>query len=75
MTKQETISIKISGKVVNRDVMSEEMDTKRLQLIELIDIQKKYDEKYLESLIDKATPRWEEIDADEWLSELREDNE
>lgn len=57
MTKQETISIKVTGKAGNRD------------------IQKKYDSDYLESLIDKATPRWKGIDADEWLGELRGDYE
>ena len=48
-----------------------EIDTSTLTLVELIDIQQKYDENYLDRLIEQATPHWEGIDADEWLSELR----
>lgn len=48
-----------------------EIDTSTLKLVELIDIQQKYDEHYLDRLIEQATPHWEGIDADDWLNELR----
>ncbi len=65
-----TYGVRVKGK---QHLQTGEMDTKSLQLIELIDIQKKYDSDYLESLIDKATPRWKGIDTDEWLKEIRGD--
>jgi len=67
-----TYGVRVKGK---QHLQTGEMDTKSLHLIELIDIQKKYDSDYLESLIEKATPRWKGIDADEWLGELRGDYE
>ena len=47
------------------------MDTKSLQLIELIDYQPKFDNDYLNSLIKKAKDGWKNINADEWLLNLR----
>ena len=67
-----TYGVRVKGK---QHLQSGEMDTKSLKLIELIDIQKKYDEEYLDSLIEQATPRWQGIDADKWLGELRGDYE
>ena len=67
-----TYGVRVKGK---QHLQTGEMDTKSLQLIELIDIQKKYDEDYLDSLIEKATPHWQGIDADKWLGELRGDYE
>lgn len=67
-----TYGVRVKGK---QHLQSGEMDTKSLKLIELIDIQKKYDEDYLDSLIEKATPHWQGIDADKWLGELRGDYE
>ena len=63
-----TYGVRVKGK---QHLQSGEMDRKSLKLIELLDIQKKYDEDYLESLIAKATPRWEGINTDEWLTQLR----
>lgn len=48
-----------------------EIEQQSLELIELIDIQKKYDEDYLDRLIERATASWKDVDADEWLHELR----
>ncbi len=67
-----TFGVRVKGK---QHLQTGEMDTKSLELIELIDINKKYDSNYLESLIEKATPRWKDINADEWLEELRGDYE
>ncbi len=67
-----TFGVRVKAK---QHLQTGEMDTKSLKMIELIDINKKYDSNYLESLIEKATPRWKGIDADEWLGELRGDYE
>gem|GEM_PF-100280 len=67
-----TYGVRVKGK---QHLQTGEMDTKSLQLIELIDIQEKYDQDYLETLIDKATPHWKGLDADAWLGELRGDYE
>ncbi|AXJ00904.1 hypothetical protein CYPRO_1653 [Cyclonatronum proteinivorum] len=66
-----TYGVRVKGK---QHIETGEMDPKSLRLIELINMNKKYDENYLESLIAKATPRWEGIDAEEWLNELRGTN-
>lgn len=58
-----------------QNLQSGELDTKSLRLIELIDIQKKYDEEYLDSLIERASPRWKDTDVDDWLGQLRGDYE
>lgn len=60
MSNKESITIRVTGKFGKKEHSTEQ--TK---------IQKKFDADYLESLIDKATPRWVGIDADEWLRELR----
>lgn len=64
--------IRATGK---QHLQTGEIDTSTLKLVELIDIQQKYDENYLDRLIEQATPHWEEIDADDWLNELRGDYE
>jgi hypothetical protein len=48
-----------------------EMDSSSLKLVEIIDYNPKYDENYLQKLIDKAKNTWKGIDADKWLSDLR----
>ena len=60
--------VRVHGK---QHLQTGEVDTQSLKLIELIDIQKKYDQDYLDKLISKATPKWDNIDAEDWLNELR----
>ncbi|SFC37006.1 hypothetical protein SAMN05421747_109137 [Parapedobacter composti] len=48
-----------------------EIDTKSLKLVELIDYNPRFDDGYLNGLIDKAKHSWKGIDADEWLHNLR----
>ncbi len=48
-----------------------EMDTTSLKLIELIDYSPKFDGDYLSSLISKAGKSWKNVDADDWLKNLR----
>lgn len=49
-----------------------EMDTHSLNFLELLDHEAAYSETYLDSLLRKAAPAWEDIpDSDAWLNELR----
>lgn len=49
-----------------------ELDGNSLKFIELIDYQPKYDEAYLDFLIDKASNSWSKIsNHDEWLRQIR----
>ncbi len=49
-----------------------EIDTGTLRFVELVEYHPKYDEKYLNKLIDKATKSWSAIkDKDNWLREIR----
>ncbi|MCB0453871.1 MAG: hypothetical protein KDC62_00615 [Aequorivita sp.] len=54
-----------------QNIETGEIDTKSLQLIELIDYQPKFDNDYLNSLIKKAKDSWKNINPDEWLLNLR----
>jgi hypothetical protein len=54
-----------------QNIETGEIDTKSLQLIELIDYQPKFDNDYLNSLIKKARHSWKNINTDEWLLNLR----
>lgn len=60
--------VRVIGK---QQVESGEIDTSSLTLIELIDIQHKYEESYLDQLIEQATGHWEGVNADDWLNDLR----
>lgn len=48
-----------------------EIDTKSLELVELINYNPEFDPDYLSALILKAKNKWKGVDADEWLSNLR----
>lgn len=49
-----------------------EIDTSSLMFLELVDYNPKYDEDYLNSLIEKASNEWLSIeDKDAWLREIR----
>lgn len=54
-----------------QNIETGEMDTKSLKLIELIDYSPKFDSNYLSGLIGKAKKNWKNINADEWLVNLR----
>lgn len=54
-----------------QNVVTGDIDKSSLELIELIDYKPRYDEIYLKSLISQATPKWKDIDADSWVSEIR----
>ena len=48
-----------------------EIDKSSLELIELIDYDPKYNADYLKALINRAKPKWEKIDPDKWLNDIR----
>lgn len=60
--------VRATGK---QNINSGEIDTRSLSLVELIDYQPKFDGEYLNSLINKAKKSWIDVDADEWLLNLR----
>lgn len=60
--------VRANGK---QNIETGEVDTKSLKLLELINYNPKFDSEYLNSLISKAKKNWKEINADEWLLNLR----
>ncbi len=60
--------VRASGK---QNTETGELDTKSLELLELLDYQPKFDSDYLDSLIKKAKKSWKDVDTDEWLLNLR----
>jgi hypothetical protein len=64
-----TFGIRATGKQHSE---TGEVDKSSLKFVELIDYQPKYDEHYLNSLIEKAAKSWVNIkDKDLWLREIR----
>jgi len=64
-----TLGIRATGKQHSE---TGEIDTGTLKFIELVDYQPKYDEAYLNTLIEKASQSWAKIiDKDKWLKEIR----
>mgnify|MGYP003389952995 CR=1 FL=1 len=58
--------------VGKQNVQNGDIDKSSLQLIEIINYERKFNEDYLAGLIQKATASWEGIgDADDWLSQMR----
>lgn len=60
--------VRASGR---QNIETGEIDTKSLTLIELIDYDAHYDDKYLNDLIAKARHNWQGVDVEEWLQNVR----
>lgn len=60
--------VRVKGK---QNIETGEIDKSSLILLELIDYSPRYDEQYLNNLIEKANHKFNGIDADKWLAELR----
>ncbi|AFU69693.1 hypothetical protein P700755_003015 [Psychroflexus torquis ATCC 700755] len=60
--------VRATGK---QNIDTGEVDTKSLELVELIDYNPKFDNDYLKTLINKAKNNWKGINADEWLLNMR----
>ena len=54
-----------------QNIETGEIDFKSLVLLELVDYSPKFDENYLNSLIDNAYPRLKDIDPVQWINEVR----
>jgi hypothetical protein len=54
-----------------QNIETGEIDTKTLQLVELINYNPKFDPLYLDNLIIKAKKNWKGIDVDKWLNGMR----
>jgi len=64
-----SLGIRAKGK---QNIETGEIDTSTLQFIELTEYKPKYDEYYLNHLIDKGTKTWAGIkDKEQWLREIR----
>jgi len=57
--------------VGKQNIETGEIDTRTLKLIQLIDFKPKYDNEYLNSLIQKAKGNWKGVSPDEWINNLR----
>lgn len=60
--------VRVRGK---QNVETGEIDKSSLILLELIDYSPRYDEQYLNNLIANASHKFNGMDADKWLAELR----
>lgn len=60
--------VRVKGK---QNVETGEIDKSSLILLELIDYSPRYDEQYLNNLIEKANHKFNGLDSDKWLAELR----
>jgi hypothetical protein len=60
--------VRASGK---QNIETGEIDTKSLKLLELIDYNPKFDNDYLNKLINKAKNNWKGINANDWLLNMR----
>ncbi len=57
-----------------QNVITGEMDLSSLKLVEMIDYNRKFNSQYLEDLIKKATPKFQGLDVDSWIQEIRGEN-
>lgn len=58
--------------MAKQNIVTGEIDTSSMKLIEIEDYQPSFDKDYLESKIKDSVPVWKGIDADEFLHQLRE---
>jgi len=63
-----TFGVRVKGK---QNIDTGEIDTKSLKLLELINYNPKFDNDYLNGLIQKAKKNWKGINSDDWLINLR----
>jgi hypothetical protein len=54
-----------------QNIDSGEFDKTSLKYVEMIPYYPKYNEEYLDKLIKRSTAKWQNIDADKWLRDLR----
>lgn len=54
-----------------QNLITGDVDKSSLELLSLVDYSPKYDENYINNLIKNASPKFSDIDADEWLHSIR----
>lgn len=54
-----------------QNVVTGELDLTSLKLVEIIDYDRKFNDRYLEDLIKRATPKFKGLDVDAWIQEVR----
>jgi hypothetical protein len=67
-----SFGVHVRGK---QNLMTGDVDKSSLELLSLVDYSPKYDESYINGLIENAAPKFSGIDADEWLNSIRGGNE
>lgn len=60
--------VRVQGK---QNIATGELDRKNIRLIELIDYNSRFDEQYLSSLILKVGNKFDGLDVDGWINEIR----
>lgn len=55
-----------------QNMLTGDIDRSSMVLVELVDYRPRFDRNYLQSLMERATPKWTGVDADEWVSKIRE---
>jgi hypothetical protein len=61
--------LRVAGK---QNFQTFEMDRNSLVFVDLFDYDMEYSDAYLDSLLKKAAPAWQDVlDADQWLNEIR----
>lgn len=63
---------RINAEPSKQNLQTFEIDRNALTFVNLFDYDMEFSESYLDGLMKKAAPAWEEItNADEWLEEIR----
>ena len=61
--------VRVSGR---QNLQTFEMDRTSLTFVDLFDYEPRYSDSYLDKLMEKAAPAWNDVsDADDWLAEFR----
>lgn len=73
MNQKENLLYKRYGvrAIGKQNIETGEIDTRTLKLLELINYDPLFDMDYIERLIEKASGNWENLDVDEYMSEVR----
>lgn len=73
MNQKENLLYKRYGvrAIGKQNIETGEIDTRTLKLLELINYDPLFDMDYIERLIEKASGKWENLDVDEYMSEVR----
>ena len=71
-SKQKAVEFASVLASAKQNIINGDIDRSSLRLLEMMEFEPKFDMAYLERKIEASTPVWSEIDADEFLHEIRE---